>query len=114
MDWCIADYENANHPPVAQVTHANAITAKPGETITLDASASNDPDGDRLSYQWIHYREAGTHPAWVNVNEPNQAKTSVTLPKVTVPVSLHFVVAVTDDGEPKLTRYQRVVISVKP
>lgn len=114
MDWCIADYENANHPPVAELSHSNEITTKPGETITLDASASNDPDSDRLSYQWIHYREAGTHPAWVNVNEPNQAKTSVTLPKVTVPVSLHFVVAVTDDGEPKLTRYQRVIVSVKP
>ena len=27
---------------------------------------------------------------------------------------LHFVVSVTDDGEPKLTRYQRVIITVEP
>jgi hypothetical protein len=114
MDWCMKDFEQANHPPVAKLTHANTINAKPGETIELNASSSTDPDGDKLSYNWMHYREAGTHPAWVNVDEPNLAKTSVTLPKVTEPATVHFVVAVTDNGKPALTRYQRVIISVKP
>ncbi len=114
MDWCIMDFENANHPPVTKLTHANSITAKAGETVELNASASTDPDGDKLSYNWIHYREAGTYPAWVKIDEPEKAKTTVTLPKVTEPATVHFVVSVTDDGEPALTRYQRVIISVNP
>jgi hypothetical protein len=114
MDWTINDYKNANHPPVAKLAHANAITAKPGEAIELNASTSTDPDGDKLSYQWIHYREAGTHPAWIKIDEPEKANTTVTLPKVKEPATVHFVVAVTDDGVPKLTRYQRVIFTINP
>ena len=113
MDWCINDFENANHPPVAKLAHDKRITAKAGETIELNASSSTDPDGDKLSYNWIHYREAGTYPAWVKIDEPEKAKTTVTLPKVTEPATVHFVVSVTDDGEPALTRYQRVIVTVK-
>jgi hypothetical protein len=114
MDWTINDYKNANHPPVAKLAHANAITAKPGEAIELNASTSTDPDGDKLSYQWIHYREADTHPAWIKIDEPEKANTTVTLPKVKEPATVHFVVAVTDDGVPKLTRYQRVIFTINP
>lgn len=113
MDWTINEYEDANHPPMAQLNHANEITAKPGETIHLDASISTDPDGDKLSFHWMHYREAGSHPAWIKIDDPGQAKTSITLPKVNEPATVHFVVSVTDDGEPALTRYQRVIITVK-
>lgn len=114
MDWCVMNYEDANHPPVAKLNHAGTITAKPGETIELDASASTDPDGDKLSFNWIHYREAGSHPAWVKPDEPEKSKTAVTMPKVTEPATVHFVVSVTDDGEPALTRYQRVIVNIKP
>jgi hypothetical protein len=114
MDWTINEYQDANHPPVAKLNHANEITAKPGETIQLDASASTDPDKNKLSYNWIHYREAGTHPAWVNIDKPGLAKTTVTLPKLKEPATVHLIIAVTDDGVPKLTRYQRIIISIEP
>jgi hypothetical protein len=77
MDWSVKDYSNANHPPVATLTHSNTLSAKPGETVELNASASTDPDGNKLSYRWLHYREAGTWPGWVHPSEPESAKTTV-------------------------------------
>ena len=114
MEWCASDYKDANHPPVAKLTHSNTITAKAGETIELNASASADPDGNKLSYNWINYREAGTWHAWVKPAEPEKAKTTVKLPVVKKPEQLHFVVSVTDNGIPALTRYQRVIVTVNP
>jgi hypothetical protein len=114
MDWSVKDYSNANHPPVATLTHSNALSAKPGETVELNASASTDPDGNKLSYRWLHYREAGTWPGWVHPSEPESAKTTVKIPSVQKPETLHYIVAVSDNGEPALTRYQRVIITVKP
>ena len=37
-------------PPVARA--GEAFLAYPGESITLNASASGDPDGDSLSFTW--------------------------------------------------------------
>ncbi len=114
MDWSNESYDDANHPPVVKLTHDNSITARPGETVELNASASTDPDKNKLTYHWLHYREAGTWQAWVNPSDPEKAKTTVKIPSVQKPETLHFVVAVTDDGEPALTRYQRVIVTVKP
>lgn len=41
-----------NISPVAIIS-ANAFYAVQGENITLDASKSNDPDGNIVSYQWL-------------------------------------------------------------
>src|SRR3954470_7779682 len=51
MDWTIKDYKHANHSPVLEV-NGNATTAsvyldvKVGQPVTLDASKSQDPDGN--------------------------------------------------------------------
>lgn len=57
MDWCVVPFENANHNPVAafngdQTEKIHFLKAAPGETVTLDAIASIDPDGDDLVFSW--------------------------------------------------------------
>jgi PKD repeat protein len=42
---------SVNRPPIARIS-APAF-AEPGETVVLDGSASEDPDGEIIEYQWV-------------------------------------------------------------
>ncbi len=121
MDWTVK--ENANHPPVVKVDHEPRITAKKGDIIKLSAKGSTDPDGDALSYQWFFYKEAGTFPVSsarsgqpVAINNFDQPEAWFEVPKKRVmPIgtgTMHIILAITDHGSPRLTRYERVIIDV--
>ena len=65
MTWTVADFAHANHNPVA-VVNGQAGTApiemdvNAGQSVTLDAEPSSDPDrGRSLQFHWFHYAEAG-------------------------------------------------------
>lgn len=116
MDWCIKAYDEANHPPNAAINHPNTLEVKSGKKITLSAAGSTDPDGNALSYEWIYYPEAGTYAMKdpLKIQDENSKTTSFIAPQVAAPKTLHFILAVTDDGAPSLTRYQRVIVVVLP
>jgi len=116
MDWCTKPYKEANHPPIVALGHANNLSVKSGEKINLSAVGTKDPDGNALNYEWIYYREVGTfessRPLVIADNKNKTASLSV--PNVTIPETLHIILAVTDNGTPALTRYQRVIVTVFP
>ncbi|MFN8003512.1 MAG: DUF1593 domain-containing protein, partial [Acidobacteriota bacterium] len=121
MDWTIKPYQEANHPPVAKLAHANRLSAKSGERVNLSAAGSTDPDGNALSYEWIYYGEPGTFVisngrtgAPFKIEDANKSEAWLTAPKVTKPETMHIILAVTDQGTPALTRYQRVIVTVYP
>lgn len=116
IDWSnTPNYKDANHPPVAKLDHPNEILVKSGETVTLSAAGSFDPDGDDLTYHWIFYQEAGTlNAANFDLQQPDQQKTTFTAPKTEKVKTMHFILEVTDNGQPSLTRYQRVIVNVMP
>ena len=114
MDWCVKEYEAANHPPEAMLTHPNKLTVRSGDTVNLNASPSTDPDGDTLAYRWFPYREAGSYLGWIRLTQADQANISFTAPKVDQAETVHIILEVTDDGNPSLTRYQRVIVSILP
>ncbi|SFV31325.1 DUF1593 domain-containing protein [Thermoflavifilum thermophilum] len=114
MDWCTKPYREANHPPVVQLKCPAQFTVKSGQVFWLNATAT-DPDGDHLSYLWFNYPEAGTYGKPVSIaSAENMQAVSVVAPQVTHPVTLHFIVRVTDMGKPPLARYKRVMVTVMP
>ena len=114
MDWCIEPHDKANHPPVAVLACKPEMTVTPGAVIKLSAKGSSDPDGDRLSYYWSIYREAGTYRGRLKIDGATSQEASFIAPEVDSPKTIHVILAVTDDGAPPLTRYRRLVVTVKP
>jgi hypothetical protein len=125
IDWTTKAYKDANHPPVVKLGHAAALTAKKGDRILLSAEGTTDPDGDALSYEWFYYGEAGTFTTSsgrtgqpIEIKDFDQPKAAFTVPsgRVMPPGTgtIHVILAVTDHGTPRLTRYQRVIVTVVP
>ncbi len=141
LDWCVKPPSQANHPPVPQVCVAIesaadkagqdgnpagdlpslaagqgvlAVTVPAGSTLRCDAGQSHDLDGDRLSFAWFVYPEAGTYRGAVQVRDSASAVARLVVPAVTAPESLHLVLRVSDAGQPPLARYTRVVVTVLP
>ncbi len=124
MDWTIKPVKEANHPPVPLLAHPLRLTAQPGQRIELDASPSTDPDGDALSYHWFYYHEAGTFPVSsarsgnpIEIRNFDQPRASFQVPTARVMApgtgELHVLLALTDHGTPRLTRYARILIQVQ-
>ena len=115
LDWCVKDRGGANHPPAPRIASDAARTAAPGEEIGLDASGSTDPDGDALRFEWIHYAEAGSYrgPA-LEIRDAASPRASFKAPAVAAAATVHVILMVTDAGSPPLTRYRRVVVTVRP
>ena len=119
MDWCVHPYEEANHHPVAALggdKGDNIIVkeADPGETFSLDASASTDPDGDDLEFSWWCYPEAGTYEGKPGISEKTGSKTTVTIPDDASGSEIHIILEVKDQNPiASLWDYKRVVFRVR-
>ncbi len=132
MDWTVQDFALANHNPVVTVngvpgTAPIYIDAEIGKPITLDAGESRDPDGQGLHFHWFHYAEAGSadgNLATLEIAGADGAKAVVTPTSACHPLWLplvpcqgdgvaHVILAVSDDGSPRLTTYRRIVLTVR-
>ena len=124
IDWTTKPFEEANHPPVVKIAGPTEIAAKRGEKIALSAEGCTDPDGDALSYEWFYYGEVGSFTTSsgrtgqpLEIENFDQPQASFTVPdgRVMHPGTgtMHIILAVTDHGEPALTRYGRVIVDVK-
>lgn len=119
MQWTIqSGFDAANHPPQPVVNGDSTslplrLRAPIGGTITLDASASTDPDGQILAPTWWQYVEPGTRGTHVDVLSPDALKTQVKLPAKARPGSeVHIILSLRDTGTPALTRYKRVIVEL--
>jgi hypothetical protein len=120
MDWSISPaYDKANHNPIAAfrkdtTTQVIQLKAAPGDTVSLSAVGSYDPDGDRLSYAWDQYKEPGSYDFVIDIENSRTASAYIIAPEVDAPMTIHMILTVTDNGEPSLYSYRRIVVLVEP
>ena len=108
-----ATYHNLTVQTLASIGDNSAPTADAGadqtvdegSTVTLDASGSNDPDGDTLSYSWS--QQSGPSVA---LSDSTAEQPTFTAPEVDGDQTLTFEVTV-DDGQ--LTATDTVSITVE-
>jgi hypothetical protein len=106
-------YAQANHQPVIRFSGSQFRTVRPGQSITLAASVT-DPDDDAVSGRWWQYREAGTYPGQIEITSLGNFAGGIRVPgNAKAGETIHLILEVTDDGSPSLTRYHRVVLSVR-
>jgi hypothetical protein len=112
MDWCVKEFKEANHAPVAKVQGDLKRDVKAGETVKLAATA-NDPDGDKLTCKWWHYGDADSVAATVTIHNSDSLDKAGFLVPNEPGKQVHIILEVTDHGTPALTYYQRVICNIK-
>ncbi len=113
MDW--AAYGKGNRNPIVIIndnggTEPISIELKQGKEVSLDALKSYDPENDNLSFKWWIQPEAGTYKQEIVINNKNSSKINIKIPQEIHGKSIHVICEVTDNGEPNLTSYRRIII----
>jgi len=111
-DWSnTASYDSANHEPVVLIDQEVDIKADPGSTVSFSAAKSYDPDGDNLTFSWWQYEDADTYKGSISIDGEDSSSASLVVPEDIEDSTIHIILEVQDDGEPKLTRYKRIIIT---
>jgi hypothetical protein len=112
MEWAARGTGNRNPMVVINgdksLDHV-VVTAAPGSSVTLDASDTKDPDGDKLVFKWWILPEAGSYQPAVTLTNTNSNRITVRVSSDSAGKSFHVICEVTDNGTPNLTSYRRVI-----
>ena len=117
MDWAKTGTGNRN--PVVVINKQAGLnplelSPSPATALTLDASASHDPDGNPLTYRWWVLKEVGTYTRDITLPAPGTSRITVPIPPDAAGQSFHIICEVTDNGTPALTAYRRVIVTPGP
>ena len=113
LKWAVTPkFSDANHPPKVRIKGPLDISARPGSTVNLEGDVS-DPDRNAVTVKWWQHSDAGTYPGDITFSAPTALNTTFRVPDDAKPgQTINIVLEATDDGNPHLTRYQRIVVIV--
>jgi len=111
-DWCVRDYENTNHPPQVRMAGSLDRTARSNDRMELSIKSSTDPDGDRLTFKWWQYTDVDTCEAVIDISTVEDGSAASFVVPDEPGKNIHVILEVTDKGNPPLTRYQRIIITI--
>lgn len=109
--WSVSpNYTDANHEPI--INAPTTLTAAPGEKVKLKVTV-DDPDGDILSVNWWQFK-VGSYQGDIAVDNPSSPSTTFIIPDdAEQGQTIHLILEAKDNGSPQLTRYHRVIVTVK-
>ncbi|PQO32730.1 DUF1593 domain-containing protein [Bremerella cremea] len=112
-DWCVRSKEEANHPPkITCIGIAGqevvTISSKSNQPVELSHAGSIDPDGDDLTYNWQVDHTASSSKAIIETSAAAKV-----IPQGEPGDEIHVILTVEDNGDPKLTSYRRIVITIE-
>jgi hypothetical protein len=112
LKWSVTpEYKDANHEPVVKIEGPLNVLASAGEKIRLNGAVS-DPDGNAVSIKWWQFM-TGTYPNKVAISDQDKIQSEILIPNDAIGQTIHIILEATDNGTPSLTRYQRVIITVR-
>ncbi|UFH52722.1 DUF1593 domain-containing protein [Spirosoma sp. KNUC1025] len=113
LKWSVASkYADANHAPVVKIEGPLTVMASAGDKVRLNGAVS-DPDGNAVSINWWQFR-VGSYPGEVAISNPTSAQAEVLIPKDALGgQTIHLILEATDNGKPALTKYQRLIITIR-
>lgn len=114
MNWCVTDYEDANHPPIIKLTTKRLLTVKSGKRVKLDARKSYDPDGNDIEFNWWQYKDIGSYKNQLEIENSDKAEAYFVAPVVNKPETIHVILEVKDNGNPSLVSYERIIVNLEP
>jgi hypothetical protein len=79
----------------------------------LDASATTDPENDKLTYAWWILTEAGNYTKDVVMSGGDSNRATVQIPPDSAGKSFHMICEVTDNGTPPLSATQTFQVVVQ-
>lgn len=117
IQWTTLPYAGANHNPIIVIEGDTTKTfihkyLNPKQKFSFDASDSYDPDGDKLSFEWFYYPEAGTFDGELQLLGGDSPKVQCSIPKEAKGSELHLILRIKDNGSPNLSSYRRIILHV--
>jgi hypothetical protein len=114
LKWAVTPkFSDANHPPKVKIRGSLDISVRPGSTVNLEGEVS-DPDRNAVTVNWWQHNDAGTYPGDITFSAPTALRTTFRVPDDATPgQTINIVLEATDDGTPHLTRYQRIIVTVR-